>query len=73
MHFDALLRHIQAYSALYVTSYSQSGHILSPGNFRMGGVFKTLLNFEQTYSEPWHSQKSLFRHCSAMFRHIENV
>ena len=51
----ALLMHIQAYSAPYVTlSYSQSCHILSPGIVARGGMFKTLWNFDQAYSEPCH-------------------
>ena len=56
---------IQAYSASCVTLvYSQPCHILSPGIFRTKGIFKTLWNVYQAYSEPCHR---------SIFRHIQNL
>ena len=60
---------VKAYSAPCVTlTYSQPCHILSTDIFRTGGIFKTLWNFHQAYSEPCHGQNSLFRHFSVIFR-----
>ena len=39
----------------------QPCHIQKPGIFRTGGIFKSLPNIH-AYSEPWHSQNSLFNH-----------
>ena len=36
-------------------------------------MFKTLGNFDQAYSEPCHSQSSLFRQYSTIFRDIQNL
>ena len=73
-YFLGIFRLIQAYSAPLVTFvYSQSCHTPSPGMFRTGGIFKTLWNFDQTYSELYHSQNglgSLFKHYSAAFAGI---
>ena len=43
-------------------------HIPSPGIFRTRGIFNTMWNFDQANSELCHSQNSLFRHYSAIFR-----
>ena len=72
--YSALLRDIhscwdiiKAYSAPCVTlAYSQPWHILSPGIFITGGLFKTLWNADQAYSE--HSG-----HYSAIFKNTENL
>ena len=51
----------KAYWAPCVTlAYSQPCHILSSGIFRTKGLFKTLWNVDQAYSEPCH--RALFRH-----------
>ena len=56
-----MLQLIQAYSAPCVTLvYSQSCHFRSPSIFRTGGLFKTLWNVDQAYSEPCH--RALFSH-----------
>ena len=72
-----IFRFIQANLAPYLTlAYSQLCHIPSPGIFRTDSRFKILRNFDQTYSEPCHNQNcqnSLFRHYSAIFRHIQNL
>ena len=74
---EALLRHIQAYSCIFgicvSLAYSQPCHIPNPGLFRTRGIFKTLGNFDQIYSECCHSQNSLFRHYSAIFRTLYNA
>ena len=63
-HIETLLRHIQAYSAPFVTlAYSQPCHILNPGIFRTGGLLKALWDVDQTYSEPCH--RASFSHIQA--------
>ena len=60
--YSALLRHIQAhwdiikaYSDIFSTLCNpQPCHIVSPNIFRTGGLFKTLWNVDQVYSEPCH-------------------
>ena len=72
----SLFRYIQAYSnTLRISNayLSQTFHIPSPGMLRTKSIFKILLNFDQVYSEPCHSENSLFRHYSAIFRHIQNL
>ena len=65
---------LKSYSPLYVTlAYSQPFHILSPGIFRTGGIFKTLWNFDEAYSELCHSQNSLFKRYSAILILIQNL
>ena len=55
---------VQAYSAPFVIlAYSQPSHILSPGIFRIRGLFKTLWNIDEAYSEPFH--RVLFSHIQA--------
>ena len=44
------LRHIQAYSAKFSTVYNPR-HILSPGIFKTGSLFKILRKVDQVYSE----------------------
>ena len=67
MHTEALLRHIQAYSAPCVAiTYSQSCHILSPGISRTRVIFKTMRKFDKTYSEPCHRTVYL-----ALFCHVQ--
>ena len=75
--YSALLRHIHSYwdiiktySGLFrhsapcvILAYSQPYHILSPGIFRTGGLFKTLWNVDQAYSEPCH--RALLSHIPA--------
>ena len=69
-----MFRLIQAYSAHCVTlTYSQLCHILNPSIFRARGIFKTLGNFDQAYSEPCHSQNSLFWHYSAILRTLHKT
>ena len=72
--YSALLRYIhaywditQAYSGIFQQlsvnlAFSQPYHILSPGTFRTGSLFRTLWNGHQPYSEPCHS---------ALFSHIQ--
>ena len=61
---------IQVYSAACVTlTYSQPCHIPNHGILRTGGIFKTLQNFDQAFSEPCHSQKEQF--IQAIFSHIQ--
>ena len=73
-HYWIVFRLIKAYLAPCVTlTYSQTYHIPSPNIFRTRGIFKTLWNFDQAYSEPCYRQNSLFRHYSAIFRHIQNL
>ena len=70
--YSGLFRHMQ--QALCVTlAYSQPCHILSLGIIRTGNILKSLQNFDQAYSKCWHSQNSLFRHYSAILRHIQNL
>ena len=73
--YSALLRHIHSYwdiikasySAPFVTlAYSKPWHVLSPGIFRTGGLFKALWNVDQTYSEPCHSPS--FGHIQAYLK-----
>ena len=60
-HIYAYWDFIKAYSALcLILAYPQPYHILSPGIFRTGGLFKTLWNVNQAYSEPCH--RALFSH-----------
>ena len=55
---------IQEYSAPFVIlAYSQPYHILSPGIFRIRGLFKTLWSIDEPYSEPFH--RVLFSHIQA--------
>ena len=64
---------IQAYTAPCITlAYSKTYHIPNPGIFRTGGIFKTLRNFDQVYSERYCSHNSLFRYYSAIFRTLGN-
>ena len=64
-HYQGILRLTQAYSGSFVTlAYLQPCRILSPVIFRMGGLFKTLWNVDQVYSEPYHR---------ALFIHIQNL
>ena len=57
--------------AWFVTWY-QNGELRALA-FRTGSIFKTLRNFDQAYSEPCHSQNSLFRHYSAIFWPTHNL
>ena len=61
-HFKGMFRLIQAYPV--TLAHSQSCHILSPSIFWTEGLFKTLWNVDQTYSEPCHR---------ALFSHIQNL
>ena len=78
--YSALLRHIHAYWGIvkaYLTpcvtlTYWKLCDIPCPSRSRAGGIFKTLWNFDQAYSEPCHSQNSLFRHYSGIFRTLCN-
>ena len=55
---------MQAFSAPFVIlAYSQPYHSLSPGIFRIRGLFKTLWNIDEAYSEPFHGV--LFSHIQA--------
>ena len=61
-NIKTLLRHIQTYSGVFNTlcnpRYSQPCHILSPGIFRTGGLFKALWSADQIYSDIFlHMQK----------------
>ena len=63
-HYYGIFRLIQAYSAPCVSlTYLQPCHILSPCIFRTRGLFKTLWNVDQPYSEPYH--RALFIHIQA--------
>ena len=70
--YSVLFRHIQQAPCVTLT-YSQPCHILSPGIFRIEGILKTLQNSDQAYSKCCLSQNSLFRHYSAIFRHIQHL
>ena len=63
---EALLRHTETYSGIFRTLCNICIFTIlpyfEPRNIRTGGKFKTLWNFEQGYSEPYHSQDSLFNH-----------
>ena len=67
-HIQTLLRHIQVYSDIFnilcYLAYSKACYILRPGIFTTGGLFKTLRNVDQAYSEPCHG---------ALFSHIQNL
>ena len=74
MHIQALLGHIKPYSGIFRTLYNPC--IYSRAIFRTQGIFNSLLNIkdDQAYSEPWHSQNSLFNHFQGyfgMFRYID--
>ena len=60
------MSHIEAYSVITEAQPLpiQPCDIQNPGLLRTGGIFKSLSNVQddQAYSEPWHSQNSLFRH-----------
>ena len=59
-HIETFVRHIQAYSAPYVTlTYSQPCHILSPGIIRTGGLklCETLTRHIQNLVQHLHEQK----------------
>ena len=85
--YSALLTHIHAYwdiirahSSLFIIFSTQgNSYVLTTlpysaaGIFKTGGVFKTLRNFAQAYSESCHSPNSLLRHYSAAFRVIQNL
>ena len=63
-YYYGIFRVIQAYSSPFVIlPYSQPYHILSPGIFRIRGLFKTLWNIDEAYSEPFH--RVLFSHIQA--------
>ena len=67
--YSRILRH---YSTPCVTlAYSGTSHILSPGIFRTGGLFETLSNLDQTYSELCHS--TLFSHIQAYSEHCATL
>ena len=69
---NAPFRNLQAYSEpCVILAYSQPSYIPSPGIFRTGSMFKTMWNFDQAHSGP--CENSLFRHYSAVFRHIQNL
>ena len=78
--YSALLSHIHAYWGIIkaysapckTLTYSQPCHITNPDIFRTAGIFKTLWNFDQAYSEICLSQNGLLRHYSAIFRYIQN-
>ena len=63
-HCKDISRLIRAYSAPFVIlAYSHSCHILNPGIFRTGSLFKALWNVDQTYSELCH--RASFSHIQA--------
>ena len=74
-HIQTLLRHIELYSIILshiqnsVQSYSELDTFWTPGTEK-----KPLEIDDWAYSEPWHSQKSLFKHFQeylAIFRDID--
>ena len=65
--YSGLFRHIQH---LVTLAYSWPCHILSPSIFRTRGLFKTLWNVDQTYSEPCH--RELFSHIQT-FRNLRKA
>ena len=71
----AYLGIVNAHSGLFRTMYNPhiSTTLSYSGKFKTGGIFRTLWNIDQAYSEPCHSQNSLLRHCSTIFRHIVNL
>ena len=73
--YSGTCKHIQAYSSLlrHISHPVQTSHIHNLAIFRTRGIFKTLWNFDQAYSEPYPSKKSSFRHYSAIFRTLCNV
>ena len=67
-HIEALLRNIEAYTEPCGNlPYSQLCHIMSPGIFRTGYIFKTLWNFDQNptmvYSDIIQPYSGIFRTC----------
>ena len=65
--YSALLWHIKAYSGIFSTLCkvdSQLCHVPSPGILITEGIFKTLKNFHQAYSELRYTLNSLFRQYS---------
>ena len=71
--YSSILRHIQAYWGIIKAYWGKFRTLCNiciftilpyfeRRNIRTGGKFKTLWNFEQGYSEPYHSQDSLFNH-----------
>ena len=75
--FSGILRVILVYSTPFKKlAYSKLRHITSLSIFKIGGIFKTLWNFEQAYSKPCQSQngqKNLFRHYSAIFKDMKSL
>ena len=64
-HIQTLLRHNLAYSSIFLCvtlAYLQPCQILSHSIFRTRGLFKSLWNVDQTYSESCHW---------ALFSHIQ--
>ena len=64
---QVIVGHQPLFAALYLC------RIQNPGLFRTLGIFKSLWNMydDQVYSEPLHSQNSLFKHFKGyLARHI---
>ena len=86
--YSAFLRHIHTYWGFieaYTSLFKHIQHPVQPLHIcatlaifpvlaYLGlETFKTLWNFHHAYAEPCHSQNSLFRHYSVIFRHIQNL
>ena len=64
IHYEGIFRHSHTLAISWTPN---------PGIVKFGGILKTLCNFDQAYSEPCHSQHSLFNHYSVIFRHMQNL
>ena len=72
-HYKDMIRLIEAYAAPCVTLPIHNLVIFQALPYLERSIFKTLWKFEQVYSEPCHSQNSLFKHYSAIFRTLCNA
>ena len=69
------LKHIKAYSGIFSTlcKFPICRTIFQALLFRTRGLFKTLWNFGQVYSETCYSQDTLSKHYWALFKHMQDL
>ena len=70
-HTEALLRRAQSYSGIF--SILCNPRITKPWHISNRRHIQNPVKPDQAYSELCHSQNSLFRHYSPIFRNIENL